>query len=292
MKINGRHLKGAVGEAVNILEKEKELLNNINVFPVADGDTGTNMYVTLRGTWESILDLDEWRANVVAEKIAESSLFHAKGNSGVILSQFFWGFREGVDGKYELDVKDLAYAFSMGAKYAYQAVANPVEGTILTVMRETAHWATRFVRMFNDVREFLAQVFQKGVEALEKTPELLSKLGRPRVIDSGAYGFTLFLEGFIRAVGGSVNHYTVEETRSFKQSDNNGKTTLYCSNFLVRIEKPDILREIASRYGDSIVVVGSNGVYKLHVHTGTPELVEEELARIGKVINKRVERIW
>ena len=292
MRINGKHLKSAIGETVGIIEKEKELLNNINVFPVADGDTGTNMYVTLKGTWESILDLEDYRANVVSHAIAEASLLHAKGNSGVILSQFFWGFREGVDGKEELGVGDLATAFSMGAKYAYQAVANPVEGTILTVMRETAHWATRFVRKFNDARTFLSNLFKKGVEALEKTPELLSKLGKPKVIDSGAYGFTLFLEGFIRAVGGSVGHYHIDSPETPIEREKTGYKELYCSNYLVSGGNIAQLREIALRYGESVVVVGNNGTFKVHVHTDKPDIVEEELSRIARILDRRIEKIW
>lgn len=291
MKVNGRHLKSAVGETVDLIEKEKDLINDINVFPVADGDTGTNLYVTLKGVWESILDLDDYRANVVSQAIAEASLLHAKGNSGVILSQFFWGFREGVDGKEELGVKDLATAFSTGAKYAYSAVVNPIEGTMLTVMRETADWATRFVRRFNDVRSFLSGLFRKGVEALEKTPELLARIGKPKVIDSGAYGFTLFLEGFIRAVGASINPFRVRGIKKVEREER-GDGSLFCSNFLVEGGDPELLKLTATRFGDSVVVVGNGGVFKVHVHTDRPDAVEEALSRIGKVVDRRIERIW
>jgi dihydroxyacetone kinase-like predicted kinase len=292
VKVNGNHLKMAVGETVRLLEKEKEFLNEINVFPVADGDTGTNMYVTLKGTWESILDLKDYRASVIANSIAEASLFHAKGNSGVILSQFFWGFREGVDGKTELGIGDLTTAFVLGARYAYQAVANPVEGTILTVMRETAEWAARFVKSFRDTRSFFIKLFNKGVEVLEKTPELLSKIGKPRVIDSGAYGFTLFLEGFVRAIGGSVSHYQPDKGEKIVREKARSSGPLFCSNFLVRVEDPSILKKIALSYGDSVVVVGSNGTYKVHVHTDKPGEVEDALNKVGTVINRRIERIW
>ena len=291
MKINGRHLKSAVGETVNLIEKEKDLINDINVFPVADGDTGTNLYVTLKRTWESSLDLDDPRANVVSQAIAEASLLHAKGNSGVILSQFFWGFREGVDGKTELGVKDLAVAFSTGAKYAYNAVVNPVEGTMLTVMRETADWATRFVRRFSDVRTFLSNLFKKGVETLERTPELLARIGRPKVIDSGAYGFMLFLEGFIRAVGASINPFRLKKAEKVSKVKNPSRP-LFCSNFLVEGADPDLLKSVASKLGDSVVVVGNGRIYKVHLHTDRPDLAEEYFSKVGKVIDRRIERIW
>ncbi len=289
MKVNGEHLKRAIGETVEILEEEKTFLNDINVFPVADGDTGTNLYLTLKGTWESVLDLEDYRANVVAQRVAEASLLHAKGNSGVILSQFFWGFREGVDGKAELGVKDLAVAFGTGAKYAYAAVANPVEGTILTVMREAAEWSARIAQRFNDVRNFMTSVFQRAVHALERTPELLSRIGKPAVIDSGAYGFTLFLEGFVRAVGRQVKGKRVRGVRVERE---NGEGELFCSNFLVTGGSPDVLKSIALRYGDSVVVVGNNGVFKVHVHTSTPEEVEKALSTVGEITEKKVEPIW
>ncbi|NPA86709.1 MAG: DAK2 domain-containing protein [Candidatus Diapherotrites archaeon] len=289
MKINGEHLKRAVGETVDILKKEKEFLNDINVFPVADGDTGTNMYLTLLGTWESVKDLDEWRANAVSQAIAEASLLHAKGNSGVILSQFFWGFAEGVDGKEELGLVDLARAFSKGASYAYSAVANPVEGTILTVMRETAEWASRFVHRVSSVSDFFRGLLRKGVEALEKTPELLSRIGKPPVIDSGAYGFTLFLEGFARSVGLDL---VGKRVRGVKVEKEKHEGELYCSNFLVKGASQEVLRKIAQRFGDSVVVVGKGDTFKVHVHTGDPSAVEEALSAVGEVMDRRVERIW
>ncbi len=287
--IDGHHLKRAVGETVDILEAEKEFMNDINVYPVADGDTGTNMYVTLKGVWESILDLEERRVNIVAQHIAEASLVHAKGNSGVILSQFFWGFREGVNGKEALGVRDLAVAFATGTRYAYQAVANPVEGTILTVMRETSEWATRFVRRFKDVGEFLTGIFRKGLEALEKTPDFLAKLGKPRVIDSGAYGFTLFLEGFVRAVGRSVKGRRV---RGVKVEREFHKGELYCTNFLVEGADPDALKKVLTELGDSVVVVGAGGLLKVHVHAQDPKTVERKLSELCNVVQRKVERIW
>ena len=287
--MNGVHLKRAIGETVRIIEKEKKFLNDINVFPVADGDTGTNLYLTLKGTWDSILDLEEYRANVVAQRIAEASLLHAKGNSGVILSQFFWGFREGVDGKSELTVKDLAVAFGTGARYAYQAVANPVEGTILTVMREAAEWSARLAQRIRNVRNFMVSVFQRTILALEKTPELLSRIGKPPVIDSGAYGFTLFLEGFVRALGEQVKGKRV---RGMKVEREEKEGRLYCSNFLVSGGDINVLKSIALKYGDSVVVVGNNGTYKVHVHTSVPEEVERVLSSVGEIVDKKVEPIW
>ena len=158
MKVDGIYLKLAIREALRAVE-EKSILDNINVFPVADRDTGTNIYLTLKGTWEEIASLSDRRASVIADRVAKASIEHARGNSGVILSQFLWGFRIGVNGKVELGAKDLAAALISGSNYAYEAVVLPVEGTMLTVMREVSEWSSVISHEVEDLEVFLKEIF-------------------------------------------------------------------------------------------------------------------------------------
>ncbi len=290
--IHGGHLKRAILLTADLLEKEKEFINDINVFPVADGDTGTNMAATIKGIAGEISPLNTRSMSIMAGAVADAALEHARGNSGVILSQFFWGFREGVDGREVLNLPEFAYAFAVGTRYAYMAVEKPIEGTILTVMRESAEEAQRIARRIADVGVFLKSVFERAVEALNKTPELLAKIGKPKVIDSGGYGFVLFLEGFLRAFGVTTKGFRV---RGIKVERERGAGNLFCSNFLI-VRRNGIGREelkrILSSYGDSIVIVGGGEKWKVHIHTERPSEVEKVLSEYGEVIQRRIDKIW
>ncbi len=290
--IHGGHLKRAIFLTTDLLRQEKEFINAINVFPVADGDTGTNMLATMEGIAKEISPLDTYSISLVAQAVADAALEHARGNSGVILSQFFWGFREGVDGKERLTVPEFAYALSVGTKYAYMAVEKPIEGTILTVMRESAEEAQRIARRIADVGVFLKSVFQRAIEALEKTPELLAKIGKPKIIDSGGYGFVLFLEGFVRAFGVEAKAFRV---RGMKAEREVKDEKLYCSNFLLTLNNGwdnNAIKAELRKYGDSVVVIGGNGKVKVHIHTDRPEVVEQVLQRFGDIVQKKVDPIW
>ncbi len=292
--IFGTHLKKAVITSAELIKEEMEFLNAINVYPVADGDTGTNMYYTLKGVSEAIADLNERSISVVADAVANASLESARGNSGVILSQFFWGFREGVGDREYLDVPGFANALWTGTKWAYKAVLKPVEGTILTVMRETSEAALHAANngQKDDVHGFMHSIFQSALKALEKTPALLAKLGKPRVIDSGGYGFVLFLEGFVRSVGIPVRGVRVRGVRVEREKGNGGK--LFCTNFLLKVTTGGIsaIRSAISDLGDSIVVVGGNGKLKVHIHSPYPELVRKRLTKFGEIVGEKIDPIW
>ena len=292
--IRGKHLKDAVFAGESLLRKEMDFINAINVYPVADADTGTNMYNTVRGIAEIIAEVDEDRADKMAEAIAEAALEAARGNSGTILSQYFWGFSEAVQGKDVLTVADLAAALEEAKNWAYQAVANPVEGTILTTMRAAAD-AARALSSETDVLTFINKVYQNALIALEETPELLAKLGKPKIIDSGAYGYTLILEGLIHAFGGNVQGYRVRGMAAEREEHDDDSGSLFCSNFMLDLDDGATAAEIRRAiqvYGDSIVVVGGRGRMKVHIHTDRPSAVRKVLERFGKITQERIDKIW
>ncbi len=291
--IRGKHLKDAIIAGENLLRKEMEFINAINVYPVADADTGTNMYNTVKGIVDIIADIQSDRADVMAQNIAEASLESARGNSGTILSQYFWGFSEAVQGKEALNVRDLADALIEAKKWAYQAVSTPVEGTMLTTMRAAAD-AADALRDEQDVLRFINKVYQSALAALEKTPELLARIGKPKIIDSGAYGYTLVLEGLVHAFGGKVNGYRVRGMSAERESAPQ-EGSLFCSNFMLNADEgvtAGEIRRAIQQYGDSIVVVGGRGKMKVHIHTDRPDVVEKVLERYGKVVQKRIDQIW
>ncbi len=291
--IRGKHLKDAIIAGENLLRKEMEFINAINVYPVADADTGTNMYNTVRGIVDIIADVQSDRADVMAQNIAEASLESARGNSGTILSQYFWGFSEAVQGKEALSVRDLADALIEAKEWAYQAVSTPVEGTMLTTMRAAAD-AADALRDEQDVLHFINKVYQSALVALEKTPELLAKIGKPKIIDSGAYGYTLVLEGLVHAFGGNVNGYRVRGMSAERESEPQ-EGSLFCSNFMLNADEgitAGEIRRAIQQYGDSIVIVGGRGKMKVHIHTDRPDVVEKVLERYGKVVQKRIDQIW
>jgi len=285
--ITGEELKKGFSIALKLIEAEKEHINAINVYPVADGDTGTNLLLTIKGAIENVDGFSQ--VNVIAKELAEGMLESARGNSGVILSQFMWGFMEAIEGKDVLTNEDFARAIVNGTKLAYTAVDNPVEGTILSVMRAAARAAVENISLPKE--QFLKVIFETAVDELNRTPDMLAKLGKPRVIDSGAYGFVLLLEGLVRAVGGSARVRRVKAEKSYREKDGE---KFFCSNFLLRLNRKvagEKLREKLRELGNSIVIVNSGEMVKVHIHTSSPGHVEEVLKRFGEIKNFRVEKI-
>ncbi len=292
--MDGLHYKKGILLARDLLEREMEFINAINVYPVADADTGSNMFLTMDGIAATIRDVDTRHFGEVAMAVADAALEHARGNSGTILSQYFWGITEAVGDKETLDRHDVVNALVTAKDWAYQAVSNPVEGTILTVMRETAEAAQRLAKSIESVPELLYKVYQEALRALERTPELLAKMGKPKIIDSGAYGFTLLLEGFVNGLGVDVAGYRVRGMRA-EREQGNGDSGLFCTTYMLEprgsVLTADIRRAI-EKYGDSIVVVGGGKRVKVHIHTEDPEAVRKALEPYGEIVQKRIDRIW
>lgn len=301
--VDGILLKKAFIGAANFLEQSKEKVNALNVFPVPDGDTGTNMSLTFQSAMKEILNLNEYSVEKVAMAASNGSLMGARGNSGVILSQLFRGLANGLKGKEKADAKELAKAFKLASDTAYKAVMKPTEGTILTVARECAEAAITLSKNEKDIVIFLDKVIQQGNIALNKTPDMLPVLKEAGVVDAGGKGLMVILAGAFKALttNGEIKYETVASKKSedthFKKELSTGEIKFgYCTEFIVKNTKEDVenFKQELSKYGDSLLVVGGNDLIKVHVHTNNPGLVLEKGLSIGdlhdiKIDNMRVQ---
>ena len=285
----------------NNLQNSKDLVDKLNVFPVPDGDTGTNMSLTISYAMKELEKVGEDDITKIAKALSKGSLMGARGNSGVILSQIIRGIGKSVEGKDKLSTTDLAKALKGGSDTAYKAVIKPVEGTILTVIRETAEYAVKLAKRENDIEKFLGKVVREANVSLENTPNLLKNLKDAGVVDSGGKGLTLILEGFYLAiVGKSVVPATAEKAElknvSLSSSDNTSTEDIkfgYCTEFILESDKIDDagIRDIMLGYGDSLAVVGDEGVIKVHVHTNEPGNVLQEALKYGQLLTIKIENM-
>ena len=285
----------------NNLQNSKDLVDKLNVFPVPDGDTGTNMSLTISYAMKELEKVGEDDITKIAKALSKGSLMGARGNSGVILSQIIRGIGKSVEGKDKLSTVDLAKALKGGSDTAYKAVIKPVEGTILTVIRETAEYAVKLAKRENSIEKFLGKVVREANVSLENTPNLLKNLKDAGVVDSGGKGLTLILEGFYLAiVGKAVVPATAEKTElknvSLSSADNTSTEDIkfgYCTEFILESDKIDDagIRDIMLGYGDSLAVVGDEGVIKVHVHTNEPGNVLQEALKYGQLLTIKIENM-
>lgn len=285
----------------NNLQNSKDLVDKLNVFPVPDGDTGTNMSLTISYAMKELEKVGEEDITKIAKALSKGSLMGARGNSGVILSQIIRGIGKSVEGKDKLSTVDLAKALKGGSDTAYKAVIKPVEGTILTVIRETAEYAVKLAKRENNIEKFLGKVVREANVSLENTPNLLKNLKDAGVVDSGGKGLTLILEGFYLAiVGKSVVPATAEKAElknvSLSSADNTSTEDIkfgYCTEFILESDKIDDagIRDIMLGYGDSLAVVGDEGVIKVHVHTNEPGNVLQEALKYGQLLTIKIENM-
>ena len=285
----------------NNLQNSKDLVDKLNVFPVPDGDTGTNMSLTISYAMKELEKVGEDDITKIAKALSKGSLMGARGNSGVILSQIIRGIGKSVEGKDKLSTVDLAKALKGGSDTAYKAVIKPVEGTILTVIRETAEYAVKLAKRENNIEKFLGKVVREANVSLENTPNLLKNLKDAGVVDSGGKGLTLILEGFYLAtVGKAVVPATAEKTELKNVSLSSADTTStedikfgYCTEFILESDKIDDagIRDIMLGYGDSLAVVGDEGVIKVHVHTNEPGNVLQEALKYGQLLTIKIENM-
>lgn len=285
----------------NNLQNSKDLVDKLNVFPVPDGDTGTNMSLTISYAMKELEKVGEDDITKIAKALSKGSLMGARGNSGVILSQIIRGIGKSVEGKDKLSTVDLAKALKGGSDTAYKAVIKPVEGTILTVIRETAEYAVKLAKRENNIEKFLGKVVREANVSLENTPNLLKNLKDAGVVDSGGKGLTLILEGFYLAiVGKSVVPATAEKAKlknvSLSSADNTSTEDIkfgYCTEFILESDKIDDagIRDIMLGYGDSLAVVGDEGVIKVHVHTNEPGNVLQEALKYGQLLTIKIENM-
>ena len=277
--------------AADWVEAGREELNRINVFPVPDGDTGTNLALTLRAVAQALVPLEHAHLPVVTKAMADAGILSAHGNSGMLLCQFLLGFREGIGDRLAAYPTNVAAAFRAGADRLRAALDEPVEGTILTVCRETADAAERAASDTHDFRDFMGHILQGATNALGKTPELLEVLKRAGVVDAGGKGFVRLLEGIMRLIEGASVEAPPDDTPSLPAAaaltdiaqDRNFR---FCTEVLVRggaFPPSNELRAALRPLGGSIVVMSTEEMLKVHIHTNVPEEVYQKASSWGKI---------
>ncbi|WP_411355172.1 DAK2 domain-containing protein [Peptoniphilus harei] len=303
-KINGPLLKDLFKGAVNYLISMKEEVNALNVFPVPDGDTGTNMSLTSKSALKQIESLEgDFTAGDVSAAAARGALMGARGNSGVILSQLLRGFSEGLEGIDEATTSDLAHAFKKASETTYKAVMKPIEGTILTVGRETADFAIRHYKKAEDPITFLEDVIVEANKSLDNTPNQLQVLKEAGVVDAGGKGLVVLLEGGLKVLKGEdIADQSEDETLKkkaqkevqFAEADTSLKYG-YCTEFIINTDYEDIdsFREKIAPLGDCLLVVGGGGTHliKVHVHTNDPGIVLQHACELGLLQDIKIDNM-
>ena len=310
--INASVLAKAFLAGAKNLEAKKEWINELNVFPVPDGDTGTNMSMTIMSAAREVAAMEAPDMASVAKAISSGSLRGARGNSGVILSQLFRGFAKVIAEYEELDVQILAEAFEKGVETAYKAVMKPKEGTILTVARGMANRALELSDETNDLVVFCEGVIKEGDRVLSKTPDMLPVLKQAGVVDSGGQGLMQVMKGAFDSLLGKEIEGTIEElpraaaagaavSYNIEAQAQQEIKFGYCTQFLVMLEQPitsrqeNEFKEYLESIGDSIVVVADDEIVKVHVHTNDPGLAMQRGLTYGSLTtiiieNMRLER--
>jgi hypothetical protein len=293
------------------LESKKDWINELNVFPVPDGDTGTNMTLTIMSAAKEVsalYDVGDIDMNSLCKAISSGSLRGARGNSGVILSQLFRGFTKGVKEVDEITIPVLAVAFEKAVETAYKAVMKPKEGTILTVARGGAEKARELADAgMEDMSEFLSQIITRADEVLEQTPELLPVLKQAGVVDSGGQGLMQVLKGAYDAYQGKEIDFTIKAEPSASgsaksvgnlEAQANAEIKYgYCTEFIIMLNKVfNIKTEMDFKaylesIGDSIVVVADEDVVKVHVHTNDPGLAIQKALKYGALSNMKIDNM-
>ena len=297
--IDGKKFRNMFVSGANNLQNNKDLVDKLNVFPVPDGDTGTNMSLTISYAIKELYKVNNDNITDIGKALSKGSLMGARGNSGVILSQIIRGIAKSIEGKESLNVYDLALALKNGSDTAYKAVIKPIEGTILTVVRESGEYAVKIANEDMDMIEFLEAVVKKANESLDKTPELLKALKEAGVVDSGGKGLLLIYEGMLSSLkgkdiecieGGVSSNVEVNVEQNISTEDIKFQ---YCTEFILESNKIDDLaiREKFLKYGDSLAVVGDEGVIKVHVHTNDPGLAIQEALSYGQLLTIKIENM-
>ena len=302
---NGNILRDAIISAANNLSNQKKQVDDLNVFPVPDGDTGTNMSMTVGNAARELANLDGETASKVASVTASALLRGARGNSGVITSLLFRGFANGLKNKETVDAEGLKDAFVMGVEAAYKAVMKPTEGTILTVARVASEYAKNAFEAGMDALGVFEEALKGAKEALANTPELLPVLKKAGVVDAGGRGFVVILEGMLSVFKDGVmiesNTAVAEEPEENEERNAAGEfegeiTFTYCTEFIVNRspeaeKQPAELRAYLETIGDCVVVVDDDEIIKVHVHTDHPGNAIENALTFGQLVHLKIENM-
>ncbi len=304
--IDGLLLKEMIIAGANLLEQNREAIDALNVFPVPDGDTGTNMSLTMKSTVREIAAQDVTSASRLADLAARGALKGARGNSGVILSQILRGFARGIEGCETVDAAAFAKGLRSGADTAYKAVMKPKEGTILTVIRVISEDSARYVIKHPDnLPGLLDKVIRSGEAILAKTPDMLPALKQAGVVDSGGQGLLTVFKGWRAAFNGEKIEETavdVGNAATFEFEDDHDSLEeikfKYCTEFIIQEMNPGVTEDDVNRFrtrltriGDCVVVVGDFSLVKVHVHTNEPGKALQYACELGELVNLKIDNM-
>ena len=304
MKLDGQLFKALVLKGAENLKMNYQYIDSLNVFPVPDGDTGTNMRMTIENGVSEIASLDEKNIYEVSKKLSRGMLMGARGNSGVILSQLFRGMSKGLEGLSSVTSIGLAKAFKSGVLQAYKAVMTPVEGTILTVAREASEKMSLIANSKMSINEFLDEYIAEAKASLDRTPDLLPALKEAGVVDSGGAGYICIIEGMIKLLNGESlsKDFTVSSSVAHEQKLGSGNEEVefgYCTEFILQLTKVEDFNNFNEKeiydqielIGNSIVLVKDEDIVKVHIHTLTPGEVFNIAQKYGEFIKIKVENM-
>lgn len=303
-KLSFEDLRLAILGAYQNLETNKEYVNGLNVFPVPDGDTGTNMFLTMKSV-KNKLNESENNMKSVSKALLTGSLMGARGNSGVILSQLCRGLSKVFEQVEEIELVNVVEAFESAKDTAYKAVLKPTEGTVLTVSREIAEFARREFLHYDDILLFLKDCIEEGKKSLNRTPELLPVLKEAGVVDAGGQGLLFLLEGAYKALTGeeivgdlsNEDIKNIDLNKQFSHHSNVKPEDIiygYCTEFLIHhdgTQSYEEFKEEIMAYGDSIVTVGSDELIKTHIHTDDPGFILSLARKRGELSDIKIENM-
>lgn len=305
--INGSIFRKMIIAGASLLEQNKKLVDALNVFPVPDGDTGTNMFLTIKNATTEVNNCINNSMDSLCEAYAKGALRGARGNSGVITSQILKGLTSVLSQKQEATTKDFAKAIQEGANVAYKAVTKPKEGTILTVIRTMAEAALDAAKKHSDFEEFFEIVLDKGEEILQKTPEMLPVLKKAGVVDAGGRGLIVLFTGYYKALcGDETLTFNFDDAKPVQSVDDviadiNNLAEIefgYCTEFMIihmlkKTTEADIdkLREKLMEIGDSVLCIGDLSLVKVHVHTNNPNRALGYALELGEIWNIKIENM-
>ena len=305
--INGATFRKMIIGGVSLLDQNKQYVDSLNVFPVPDGDTGTNMFLTMKSAGNEVNNCPDNSILNLCEAFAKGALRGARGNSGVITSQIIKGMTSVLKTVETITTKNFAKAMTEGSKIAYKAVTKPKEGTILTVIRVMSEQAVEIAKKQPDMEEFLRLVLEKGEDILQQTPEMLPVLKKAGVVDSGGRGLIVIFTGFYKALIGEEDTTTVfDDGQPIQTADDviadiNNLADIefgYCTEYMIinmnkKTTEADIdkLREKLMTIGDSVLCIGDLLLVKVHVHTNQPNLALGYALELGELYNLKIENM-
>ena len=299
--LDGPRLRRSLLAACDYIQEQRRELNRINVFPVPDGDTGTNLSLTVQAIADHLRGNRDREFHAVANEVAQAAVLGARGNAGMMLSHFLLGFASNTRGKARIGPQEFSVALHAGAESLHNALERPVEGTILTVIRDTASAALE--AKVQDFQQLMAYLAEKARASLERTPELLPVLKKAGVVDAGGKGFVHLLEGVVRYIHGEVGLTAEAPPTAFDTAPAaahadypaEAEQYRYCTEALVRgdhLPEQKEVREHLRPQGDSLIVVRSDTVLKVHIHTDRPQEIFTYLKTLGTLITHKAEDMW